>query len=122
MGISRVMNWSRGLVEKTYNYLIDLASRPNAMMFLFIVSFVESSFFPIPPDVMLIPMVLATPHKAWRIAGVATIASVLGGYFGYIIGVYFFDLIARPILSFYGYMSRMGRLDRLWSRSDSFSV
>ncbi len=106
MGISRVMNWSRGLVEKTYNYLIDLASRPNAMMFLFIVSFVESSFFPIPPDVMLIPMVLATPKKAWQIAGVATIASVLGGYFGYIIGVYFFDLIARPILSFYGYMQQ----------------
>lgn len=106
MGIGRVMNWGRGLVEKTYNYLIELASRPNAMMFLFIVSFVESSFFPIPPDVMLIPMVLATPHKAWRIAGVATIASVLGGYFGYIIGVYFFDLIARPILSFYGYMQQ----------------
>lgn len=106
MGISRVMNWSRGLVEKTYNYLIDLASRPNALVFLFIISFIESSFFPIPPDVMLIPMVLATPKKAWRIAGVATIASVLGGYFGYIIGVYFFDLIARPILSFYGYMQQ----------------
>ncbi len=104
MGISRVMNWSRGLVEKTYNYLIDLASRPNALVFLFIISFIESSFFPIPPDVMLIPMVLATPKKAWQIAGVTTVASVIGGYFGYVIGVYCFDLIAKPILSFYGYM------------------
>ena len=55
---------------------------------------------------MLIPMVLATPKKAWKIAGVATVASVLGGYFGYIIGVYFFDLIARPLLSFYGYLQQ----------------
>ncbi len=104
MGLNRVMNWGRGLVEKTYNYLIYLASRPNALTFLFIISFIESSFFPIPPDIMLIPMVLATPRQAWKIAGVATVASVLGGYFGYIIGVYFFDLIAKPILSFYGYM------------------
>lgn len=49
---------------------------------------------------MLIPMVLATPKKAWKIAGVATVGSVLGGYFGYIIGVYFFDLIAKPVLDF----------------------
>lgn len=71
---------------------------------MFAVAFIESSFFPIPPDVMLIPMVLAAPAKAWRIAGIATIASVLGGAFGYAIGVFFFDLIARPILTFYGYM------------------
>lgn len=71
---------------------------------MFAVAFIESSFFPIPPDVMLIPMVLAAPAKAWRIAGIATAASVLGGAFGYAIGVFFFDLIARPILTFYGYM------------------
>ena len=92
------------LVKATYDYMLNLASRRNAMYFLFAVAFIESSFFPIPPDVMLIPMVLAAPTKAWRIAGIATIASVLGGAFGYAIGVFFFDLIARPILTFYDYM------------------
>lgn len=92
------------LVKATYDYMLNLASRRNAMYFLFAVAFIESSFFPIPPDVMLIPMVLAAPAKAWRIAGIATTASVLGGAFGYAIGVFFFDLIARPILTFYGYM------------------
>ena len=87
-----------------YDYFIDLAARPNAMYFLFLVAFTESSFFPIPPDVMLIPMVLALPQKAYRIALLATVASVLGGFFGYGIGVFFFDLIAKPILNFYGYM------------------
>lgn len=92
------------LVKATYDYMLNLASRRNAMYFLFAVAFIESSFFPIPPDVMLIPMVLAAPAKAWRIAGIATAASVLGGAFGYAIGVFLFDLIARPILTFYGYM------------------
>ena len=92
------------LVKATYDYMLNLASRRNAMYFLFAVAFIESSFFPSPPDVMLIPMVLAAPAKAWRIAGIATAASVLGGAFGYAIGVFFFDLIARPILTFYGYM------------------
>ena len=86
--------------------MIDLASRETALYWLFVVAFIESSFFPIPPDIMLIPMVLATPKKAWKIAGVTTIASVLGGYFGYVIGVYFFDLIAKPLLSFYGYLQQ----------------
>ncbi len=92
------------LVKATYDYMLNLASRRNAMYFLFAVAFIESSFFPIPPDVMLIPMVLAAPAKAWRIAGIATAASVLGGAFGYAIGVLLFDLISRPFLSFYGYI------------------
>lgn len=104
MLLRKVSDYFHVLVKATYDYMINLASRPNAMYFLFAVAFIESSFFPIPPDVMLIPMVLATPAKAWRIATVATIASVLGGAFGYAIGVFFFDLIARPILTFYGYM------------------
>lgn len=104
MLLRKVSDYFHALVKATYDYMINLASRPNAMYFLFAVAFIESSFFPIPPDVMLIPMVLATPSKAWRIATVTTIASVLGGAFGYTIGIFFFDLIARPILTFYGYM------------------
>lgn len=62
------------------------------------ICFIESSFFPIPPDVMLIPMVQAAPQKAWRLAIIATIFSVLGGVFGYIIGMLLFDALAMPIL------------------------
>jgi len=76
------------------------------MWFLALVAFAESSFFPIPPDIMLIPMILALPDKAWKIAGLATVSSVVGGFFGYGIGVFFFDLIAKPILTFYGYMQQ----------------
>lgn len=94
------------LIHATYNYMLDLASSKYAMLFLFIVAFTESSFFPIPPDVMLIPMVLATPQKAYRIAGLATIASVIGGCFGYCIGVFGYEFFAKPILEFYGYMAQ----------------
>lgn len=104
--INRMLAPLRNFIQKCYDYLIELASRKAALYFLFIVSFVESSFFPIPPDVMLIPMVLATPSKAWKIAGTATAASVLGGYFGYAIGVFFFDVLAKPLLDFYGYMQQ----------------
>lgn len=107
MGIVGVLrNRFNLFVKAVYDYMLDLASRPNALFFLAVVSFIESSFFPIPPDVMLIPMVLAMPKKAWTIAGVCTVSSVLGGYFGYGIGVFAFDLIARPILDFYGYMQQ----------------
>lgn len=88
----------------TYNWMLALSSSPRAMFFLFLVAFAESSFFPIPPDIMIIPMVLATPSKAWRIAALATFASVLGGFFGYGIGVFLFDQIAKPLLAFYGYL------------------
>lgn len=91
------------ILRKMYDWLISAASGRYAIPVLFVVAFMESSFFPIPPDIMLIPMVLAAPKKAWHIAGIATTASVIGGYFGYAIGFYGYDLIARPILEFYGY-------------------
>ena len=96
----------RNLIKYCYDKMLDLAAHKQAMYFLFAISFIESSFFPIPPDVMIIPMVLATPKKAYRIALIATIASVLGGYFGYAIGVFAFDALAAPLLDFYGYMAK----------------
>ena len=85
---------------------MDLAARPRAVWLLALVSFAESSFFPIPPDVMLIPMVLAAPTRAWRIAAVCTIASVIGGAFGYVIGITAFEAVGRPVLEIYGYMHK----------------
>lgn len=101
----------KNLTKTIYDKTLNLASRPDALCWLFAISFIESSFFPIPPDIMIIPMVLAAPHKAYKIAAVATLSSVLGGYFGYIIGLYGFELVARPLLEFYGYMTQFAKFE-----------
>jgi membrane protein YqaA with SNARE-associated domain len=85
-----------------YDWMMGMAGSPRAPWALAIVSFIESSFFPIPPDVMLIPMVLRDRSKAWWYATIATVASVLGGLLGYAIGYFFFEGIGKPILHFYG--------------------
>ncbi len=79
-----------------------MAEHPRALWVLAFVAFIESSFFPIPPDLLLIPMVLAAPRRAFLIAGVATVASVAGGIFGYAIGAFAFDTLGQPILSALG--------------------
>jgi membrane protein YqaA with SNARE-associated domain len=91
------------MLRALYNWTMDLAGHRHANWALGAVSFIESSVFPIPPDVMLIPMVLARRHKALLIAAICTVASVLGGLLGYAIGYYLFDAIGQPILNFYGY-------------------
>jgi membrane protein YqaA with SNARE-associated domain len=90
------------MLRRVYDHMFLLAQRPNAMWALAIVSFAESSFFPITPLVMLIPMVLASPGRAWVIAGVCTAASVAGGIAGWGIGYAFYEEIGRPVLEFYG--------------------
>ena len=90
------------MLRKLYDRTLQLAETRHALWALAVVSFLESSVFPIPPDVLLIPMVLAAPHRAWLIAGVCLVASVLGGAFGYFIGAEAYELIGRPVLEFYG--------------------
>ena len=94
------------MLQRTYNWLMSLAARPDAIRALAAIAFIESSFFPIPPDILLIPMVLAARTRAWRIALVCTVASVLGGMAGYAIGYFLYDGIGRPLLEFYGYAER----------------
>ena len=89
------------LLKKLYDKILEKSSKPKAELFLGIISFCESSFFPIPPDILLLPMVLARPHKWIRIALITTIFSVLGGVFGYLIGVFLWDLLGEPIIHFY---------------------
>jgi membrane protein YqaA with SNARE-associated domain len=98
------------MLKRLYDRMLVVAAGPNALWALIAVSFAESSFFPIPGDVLMIPMMLARPRNAWRIAAVATLASVLGGLLGYAIGYWGFDLIGRPILEFYGAMHRYDAL------------
>jgi membrane protein YqaA with SNARE-associated domain len=87
--------------RKLYHYVLSWANHKYATLVLFKVSFIESSFFPIPPDVLLIPLILAKPKKAFFYAFICTIASVLGGVFGYIIGFYLMDSIGYYILDIY---------------------
>ena len=94
------------MIRRLYDWTMRAAAHKNAVPSLFTVSFVESSFFPIPPDVMLIPMILAERAKAWYFALVATLGSVLGGVFGYLIGYFLFDAIGQPMLELYGYADK----------------
>lgn len=90
------------MMRRLYDWMMGMAGSPRAPWALGVVSFIESSFFPIPPDVMLIPMVLKDRSKAWWYATLATVTSVAGGILGYAIGYFFFEAIGKPILDFYG--------------------
>ena len=94
------------MLYRMYDWTMGLAAHRHALWALAAVAFIESSIFPIPPDVLIIPMVLAARERAWRIAAVATVASVLGGLAGYGIGALLFETIGRPVLEFYGYMDK----------------
>lgn len=91
------------MLRSLYDWTMGLARHRYAERWLAAVSFIESSFFPIPPDVMLIPMVLANRARAWRIAFICTLASVIGGVAGYAIGAFLFEAVGKPLLAFYGY-------------------
>jgi membrane protein YqaA with SNARE-associated domain len=90
------------MIRKLYDWTMSLAESRHALWALFIIAFIESSFFPIPPDVLMIPMIIAMPTRAFYIAAVATVGSVLGGLFGYYIGFALFETIGQPIFDFYG--------------------
>ncbi len=95
------------MIRKLYDWVMDLAAHRNAPWALFAVAFIESSFFPIPPHVMLIPMILAHRNKAWQFAFICTVGSVLGGVAGYAIGMsVLYDLIMKPLFELYGYSDK----------------
>ena len=110
------------MLQRLYDWTMGLAGRPNALWALAAVSFVESSFFPIPPDILLIPMVLAAPTRAWRIAAVCTIASVLGGLFGYAIGYFLYESAGLPILEFYGQTARFDSFSAAYNQWGAWIV
>ncbi len=90
------------MIRQLYNWTISLAEHPRALAALAFVAFIESSVFPIPPDILMIPMIIARPSRAFVIAAVAMFASVLGGLLGYYIGWGLFESVGRPVLEFYG--------------------
>lgn len=110
------------MLRRLYDWTMDLSGRPHALTALAVVSFIESSVFPIPPDVLLIPMVLAARERAWLIAAVCTITSVLGGLAGYGIGLFLFEQIGRPLLEFYGYTDRFGDFQAYYNDWGAWAV
>jgi membrane protein YqaA with SNARE-associated domain len=103
------------MLDRLYGRTLTLAASRYAIAALALVAFAESSFFPLPPDLLLIPMILARPRRAFLLATVCTLASVLGGFLGYAIGYLLFDAIGRPILEFYHAMGRYEALKQTFA-------
>ncbi len=91
------------MLRRLYDRVLLLAASPRALFWLAAIAFAESSFFPVPPDMLLVPMALARPERALRYAAVCTVASVVGGMLGYLIGYALFDVLAQPLLHLYHY-------------------
>tara|TARA_B100001057_G_scaffold446658_1_gene485408 strand:- start:182 stop:781 length:600 start_codon:yes stop_codon:yes gene_type:complete len=107
------------MLQTLYKKCLALASHKSSNFFLGLVSFVESSFFPIPPDVMIIPMVIAKKTSYLKIFLIASIFSVLGGIFGYMLGAIFFD-ISMNVIEFYGYENKINNLKISLSKGEGF--
>jgi|TARA_B110000008_G_C16921954_1_gene545118 membrane protein YqaA with SNARE-associated domain len=107
------------MFKTLYKKCLSLAAHKSSNFFLGLVSFIESSFFPIPPDVMIIPMVLAKKKNYFKIFLIASLFSVLGGVFGYMLGAVFFD-IAMNVIDFYGYENKVTSLKNSLSQGDGF--
>jgi membrane protein YqaA with SNARE-associated domain len=103
------------LLRRLYDWTMTQAAGPHATRALAAVSFVESSIFPIPPDAMLVPMVLARPEQAWRLALVTTAASVLGGLAGYAIGFFLFETLGDWIIRVYGLGEKFDEFRQTWN-------
>jgi membrane protein YqaA with SNARE-associated domain len=103
------------MIKRLYEWTLGLAQHPHALWALAIIAFMESSFFPIPPDLIMIPMIIARPNRAFLIAGVALFASVMGGLLGYAIGALAFDALGQPILT------SLGKADAMAAFSDRFN-
>ena len=104
------------MLTQLYTRFLDLAQHPKALWILALVAFAESSVFPVPPDLLILPMVLATPSRAWLIAGVAMVASVAGGLLGYAIGALMFEQLGQPILK------ALGKADAMEAFNQRFNL
>ena len=107
------------MFKSLYKKCLDLAAHKSSKYYLAIVSFIESSFFPIPPDVMIIPMIIAKKKDFIKIFLITTIFSVLGGILGYLIGAFFFDF-GSEIMNFYGYENKLSNIKNNLVNSDGF--
>lgn len=110
------------MLRRLYDWTISLAQSRHALWALAVVAFVESSFFPIPPDVLMIPMIIARPSRAFLIAAIATVASVCGGLFGYYIGAALMETVGQPILELYGKDASFAEMSAVFNEYGAWAV
>lgn len=110
------------MLRRLYDWTIALAESPRALLALAIVSFIESSVFPIPPHALLVPMVIAKPQNWFRIALITSAASIAGGAFGYALGAFAFDSIGQPVLEFYGYAEKFDQFAAKYNEYGAWAV
>ena len=104
------------MLHRLYSRVLALSASRHAPWWLAAISFAEASCFPIPPDVLLIPMALARPERAWRLAFICTVASVAGGALGYLIGYALFDQLAQPLIHLYHYDAAFARFQATYAQ------
>ena len=110
------------MLRKLYDWVLHWAETPYGSWALFILAFCESSFFPIPPDLLLIALSIAIPKKSFKYALICSIGSVIGGCFGYLIGWQFMIIIGEKIIAFYGLTEKIGYVRELYIRYDAWAV
>lgn len=104
------------MFKKLYAWTMSLAASKHAPLALGAIAFAESSFFPVPPDVILVPMSLAEPKRSWYYAALCTVASVAGGALGYAIGALFYDTLGHWLINLYGYAAKMDALRAFYAQ------
>ncbi len=110
------------MIRRLYDWVLSWAHRPHGAVALFALAFAESSFFPVPPDVLLIALALSIPARSLYFALVASIGSVLGGVFGYVIGLYFMHFIGAHIIALYGLGAKYAYIQGLYRQYDAWAV
>jgi membrane protein YqaA with SNARE-associated domain len=110
------------MLRRIYDWCVAAADKPYALWILAAVSFAVSSFFPVPPDIMLVPMSLAKPKRAWLYAALCTIASVTGGLLGYAIGALLYDSVGHWLINLYGYGDKVEAFREFYARWGSVAI
>src|SRR5262249_39054581 len=110
------------MLRRLYDWCIAAAGKPHAAWIMGTVSFVESSFFPVPPDAMLVPMSLARPDKAWSYAALCTLTSVAGGVLGYLIGALLYDSVGHWLIALYGYGEKVDAFREAYARYGAWII
>jgi membrane protein YqaA with SNARE-associated domain len=111
-----------GILKKLYNWVLSWANSPYGTWALFWLAFFESSFFPIPPDILLIALSVSIPYKSFFYAFICSLGSILGGIFGYFLGLMFMDVVGFPILELYGILDKYQYVQELYNKYDALAI
>lgn len=113
---------ARNIIRRSYDWVLSWADSPYGSWALGLLAFAESSFFPVPPDILLIALAVSKPKKSFRFALICSLGSIVGGMFGYFLGLKFFQLLGEPILKFYGAMPYYYRIQELYQQYSAWAV